>query len=55
MEYFCSKETFYLSDIFYYFEKKFLKMEYRSQFNFHGNKNTEDHNRKIEYFCQLFV
>lgn len=27
-------------------------MEYRSQFNFHGNENMEDRNRKVEYFCR---
>lgn len=45
-KYFCSKETFY------FIAKEFLKMEYRSQFNFHGNENMEDRNRKVEYFCQ---
>lgn len=56
MGYFCSKGTFYLSDIFGKDSaaKKFFKMEYRSQFNFHGNENMEII-RKVEYVCQLFV
>lgn len=45
-KYFCSKGTFY------FIAKEFLKMEYRSQFNFHGNENMEDRNRKVEYFCR---